>query len=197
MSKDKHHHGDLREALISAGIELMEAGGPAALSLRKCAAKAGVSHAAPAHHFNGIASLKAAIMARSYQIFAETMQAHRQGVAEPRARLVAICVGYLAFARQHRALFQFMFQPFAGDTAQINAPVLAELERRSGAAFQELADACAPFAPVAGQAGGTEVLVWSLVHGYAMLFTTAPEGSKPIGTPPDFAQILPIFPLRK
>ena len=197
MSKDKHHHGDLREALITAGIELMEAGGPAALSLRKCAATAGVSHAAPAHHFNGIVSLKAAIVARSYKIFTESMQAHRQGVGEPRARLVAICEGYLAFSRQHRALFQFMFQPFAQDMAQINAQVLADLEKHSSAAYAELADACAPFAPVAGQAGGTEALVWSLVHGYAMLFTTAPEGRTPLGTPPDFAQILPIFPLRK
>ena len=197
MSKDKHHHGDLREALITAGIELMEVGGPEALSLRKCAAKAGVSHAAPAHHFNGIVSLKAAIVARSYKIFAETMQAHRQGACGPRARLLAICDGYLDFANHHAALFQFMFQPFTEDRAQINAPVLAALEAHSSAAFQELAEACAPFEPVAGQAGGTEALVWSLVHGYAMLFASAPDGATPIGTPPDFAQILPSFPLRK
>ncbi len=197
MSKDKHHHGALREALIAAGIELMEAGGPAALSLRKCAARAGVSHAAPAHHFNGIVSLKAAIMARSFRMFTETMRTHRAGAGTPRARLLAICEGYLAFARRHRALFQFMFQPFAEDRAQINAPVMAELEAHSGAAFQELAEACAPFEPVAGQAGGTEALVWSLVHGYAMLFATAPEGGTPIGTPPDFADILPDFPLKK
>jgi AcrR family transcriptional regulator len=197
MGKDKHHHGDLREALIAAGIELMEQGGAEALSLRKCAAKAGVSHAAPAHHFNGIVSLKAAIVARSYKIFTETMQARRQGAETPRARLVAICEGYLDFARQHKALFQFMFQPFTADRAQINPPVLEELDVHSGAAFQELADACAPFEPVAGQAGGTEVLIWSLVHGYAMLFASAPEGGTPVGTPPDFAQILPRFRLRK
>ena len=197
MTKTKRHHGDLYEALIKAGIELMEAGGPAALSLRKCAVKAGVSHAAPAHHFNGIVSLKAAIVARSYKIFVETMQAQRAGVCEPRARLVAICAGYLAFARQHTALFQFMFQPFAEDIAQINAPILQDLEKFSGMAYGELEQACAPFEPVGGQAGGTEVLVWSLVHGYAMLFASAPVGAPPVGTPPDFAQILPNFPLKK
>ncbi len=197
MNKDKHHHGDLREALISAGIGLMEAGGPAALSLRKCAAKAGVSHAAPAHHFKGITSLKAAIVARSYKIFAETMQTHRHGLTEPRARLVAICEGYLAFARSHAALFQFMFQPFPPDFAQINPPILAELEQYSTLAYRELEQACAPFAPIGGQEGGIEVMVWSLVHGYAMLFASAPEARTPAGTPPDFAQILPAFPLRK
>ncbi len=197
MSKEKHHHGDLREALIAAGIALVEAGGPEALSLRKCAARAGVSHAAPAHHFNGLASLKLAIVARGYKIFTETMQAHRQGAGAPHARLLAICEGYLAFARSHTALFQIMFQPFSGDLAQINAPVLAELEKHSGAAYRELAQACAPFEPVSGQAGGTEAMVWSLVHGYAMLFASAPEGGTPIGTPPDFAGILPRFPLKK
>ena len=136
-------------------------------------------------------------MARSYKIFTETMRAHRQNVEDPHARLLAICEGYLDFARQHTALFQFMFQPFTAERAQVNASVMAELETHSGAAFHELAEACAPFEPVAGQAGGSEALVWSLVHGYAMLFASAPEGATPIGTLPDFAQILPVFPLRK
>ncbi len=197
MSKDKHHHGDLREALIQAGIALMEAGGPEALTLRKCAARAGVSHAAPAHHFNGIISLKAAIVARSYEIFTQSMQAHRAGITDPRARLQAICQGYLAFAQQHRALFQFMFQPFPKDTAQINPPILAALSLHSGQAYDELAQACAPFAPVGGQAGGTEAFVWSLVHGYAMLFGSGPEGAASPNPPPDFANILPELPLRK
>ncbi len=197
MSKDKHHHGNLREALISAGIALMEAGGPAALSLRKCAARAGVSHAAPAHHFSGIISLKTAIVARSYQIFTETMRAHRAGITEPRARLLAICEGYLSFARTHTALFQFMFQPRPEDDAQINPPILAELELHATAAYRELARACEPFVAMGGQAGSTEAFVWSLVHGYAMLFATLPEAATPNGPPPDFAQILPELPLRK
>ncbi len=193
MTKQKRHHGDLYEALIVAGIELMEAGGPEALSLRKCAARAGVSHAAPAHHFNGVVSLKAAIVARSYGIFTKTMQAHREGISEPRARLIAICEGYLAFSREHNALFRFMFQPFADEAAQINPPILQELEARSAAAYDELAQACAAFAPVGGQARGTETLVWSLVHGYAMLFASREGSETPHGRPPDFAQILPEF----
>ena len=73
MSKQKrpHHHGNLREALIIAGLELMEEGGPDALTLRKCAKRAGVSHAAPAHHFNGLTGLKAAIVARGHRLFSD------------------------------------------------------------------------------------------------------------------------------
>jgi DNA-binding transcriptional regulator YbjK len=55
--KKKPHHGNLRAALVSAGIELLEEGGLEALTLRKCAARAGVSHAAPAHHFEGLQGL--------------------------------------------------------------------------------------------------------------------------------------------
>ena len=58
-----HHHGDLRQALVAAGIELLDEGGLAALTLRRCAARAGVSHAAPAHHFKGLRGLLTAIVA--------------------------------------------------------------------------------------------------------------------------------------
>lgn len=196
MNKQNHHHGDLRESLIIAGLALLEAGGPEALTLRKCAAKAGVSHAAPAHHFNGMISLSAAIIARGYRIFTKTMEAHRAlADPRPRAQLVAICEGYIAFSRAHGALFRFMFQDYTEAIPQINESVLQELAAESGAAYEVLRAACAPFQPAGGQAQGTEVLVWSLVHGYAMLFATSCNKETPSGPVPDFAQILPYFPL--
>ena len=196
MSKNTHHHGDLREALILAGLALMEEGGPEALTLRKCAARAGVSHAAPAYHFNGLVSLKAAIVARGYRIFTQTMKDHRaQAGPDPRAQLVAICKGYLAFSASHAALFRFMFQDFGDLLPRINASVLKELELESTRAYQVLSEACAPFEPPSGQAHSTEVLVWSLVHGYAMLFGGDKNASTPAGVVPDFARILPDFPL--
>ena len=197
MSKEKHHHGDLREALITAGLELLEEGGPAALTLRKCAALAGVSHAAPAYHFNGLVSLKAAIIARGFRIFSRTMEQHRASAAPgPRAKLLAICQGYLAFSASHAALFRFMFQDFGDLKQQINDSVLNELEQESTHAYQVLREACAPFAPVGGHEHSTEVLVWSLVHGYATLFGGGKKPKTPSGPVPDFAQILPDFSLR-
>jgi len=198
MQKDTHHHGDLREALILAGIELLEAGGIEALTLRKCAAKAGVSHAAPAHHFKGLISLKAAIIARCYRIFSDTMLAHKHGAeATPRAQLRAVCEGYLAFTRAHEPLFQIMFQPKPEGLAQVNPDILEELNAEAINAFMILRAVCAPFAPVGGHDQGTEVMVWSLVHGYAVLFANQPGGETPAGAPPEFARILPDLPLRK
>ena len=197
MQKKKHHHGDLRESLILAGLALLEEGGPEALTLRKCAAKAGVSHAAPAHHFNGVMSLNAAIIARGYKKFTETMLEYLN-VSEdsPRHRLLAICEGYLDFSRSHGALFHLMFQDYSDAKRQLNDSVLQELNRESEAAYTVLHNACAPFAPIGGQAQGTEVVVWSLVHGYATLFASSKDRETPRGPVPDFAKIMPDFPLR-
>ena len=198
MAKHTHHHGDLREALITAGIALLEEGGIEALTLRKCAARAGVSHAAPAHHFNGLISLKAAIIARCFRMFSETMLDYRsRAAAAPRAQLLAICEGYLAFVRAHAALFQIMFQPKPEGVEQVNPKILEELNIESTNAFMILQAACAPFAPLSGHDQGTEVMVWSLVHGYAMLFANQPGEETPAGPPPEFARILPDLPLRK
>ena len=75
-----HHHGDLRAALIAAGIDMLEADGIAGLSLRKIAARVGVSHAAPAHHFNGKNALLVAIAAQGFRTFTDLM---RQGRKTP------------------------------------------------------------------------------------------------------------------
>ena len=71
--KKPHHHGNLREALIRAGLVRLEKDGPDAMTLRKCAARAGGPHAAPAHHFNGLISIKGAITARGQGLVGAAM----------------------------------------------------------------------------------------------------------------------------
>ena len=68
-----HHHGNLRNALIEAGIDLLKEGGLPNLTLRKCAALAGVSHAAPAHHFDGLDGLRQAIASEGFSRFRQAM----------------------------------------------------------------------------------------------------------------------------
>lgn len=162
--KKPHHHGDLRNALIAAGLEILDESGRPALTLRACAAHAGVSHAAPAHHFDGLPGLLAAIVERGFQIFADTMIAHRDRAPDkPRARLLAICEGYLDFAATHPALFTLMFN--AGQ----DIPQMEEGPRKPSAAYEVLRDACAPFELVSPHPQSTEMMVWSLVHGLASL----------------------------
>lgn len=142
-AKHTHHHGNLREALVSAGLSLLASEGAAGLTLRKCAAMAGVSHAAPAHHFQGIAGLLDAIAARGFTLFADAMEAEAaNGPDEPRARLEAICLAYFAFAKANPALYDLMFRQIwslAGKEP--------ELGRAGARAYGVLAAACAPSWP--------------------------------------------------
>lgn len=164
QSEKPHHHGNLREALVTAGFELLEEGGLAALTLRKCAARAGVSHAAPAHHFDGLAGLKTAIAARGYAVFEQMM---KDGIAaagpEPKAQAYGLCLGYLGFATEHNALFNLIFDrpdKFTGDP---------EWRQAAQTARQVLNDVSAKFETGSGGEPATEVAIFALVHGYAKL----------------------------
>lgn len=192
-----HHHGDLRAALIRAALDIIETGGPDALSLRKCAARAGVSHAAPAHHFKGVYSLKAAVIARGHRLFAETMIQHRnQAKPTPQDQLAAIARGYVAFARTHDALFKFMFQPHDYHPEKIDSVTAAEIETASAESYGILRQGCAPFDHASGNPVATETMIWSLVHGYALLFSQSDRIGPTADPIPEITDILPPLMLK-
>ena len=105
-----YHHGDLRAALIAAAEAEIDAHGVESFSLRAVAKRAGVSHAAPAHHFGDANGLLTALAAEGFARFVETQRAH-EAAAPPGQpdRLVAAGLGYIAFATGHPALFRLMF----------------------------------------------------------------------------------------
>lgn len=162
--KDQTHHGNLREALILAGMQLLEEGGSSALTLRKCAALAGVSHAAPAHHFEGLVGLKTAIATRGYALFEQMM---KDGInaagADPNAKALGMSRGYLRFAKDHPALFNLIF-----DNPD-NFADHPEWREASQSARQVLIDCSAPFTHGPGGAAANEVALFALAHGYAKL----------------------------
>jgi len=179
-------------ALVEAGLDILVADGLPGLTLRACAARAGVSHAAPAHHFAGMAGLLTAIAARGFSIFADAM-AHDRDLAGagPRAALVGICHGYLRFARESPALFSLMFNHAFEKTDD------PDFKTSAASAYAVLAQACTPFRPVTKSPDSTEVMVWSLVHGLACLLQAGqlalPEHQM---VPPDIADILPNLELK-
>ena len=181
-----HHHGNLRQALIDAGLDLLAEGGRAALTLRQAAARAGVSHAAPAHHFDGLPGLLTAIAAQAFARFTAAMTAARDAAGpDDFARLNGICAGYLAFAAGHAGLFDLMFNAPDHDRAD------PDLMIQSHAAYGVLRDACHPFATTTRPAEDLEIAVWSMVHGFALLrFATPRDDSRPFSAPPDFARLL-------
>jgi len=174
---------DLKDALITAGLALLDEGGLPALTLRKMAARAGVSHAAPAHHFDGLRGLRTAIAARAFSRFSASMQARRATAGpEPFDQLLAICQGYLDFAAAHGALFQVMFN---ADIDRCEpALVAASIE-----AYCVLREGCLPFSDGTPDPA-LEAAVWSAVHGFAALGLAGPPGTGPIPEKPDFAAIL-------
>ena len=198
MTKKPHHHGNLREALITAGLELLSEGGVEALTLRKCAERAGVSHAAPAHHFNGLLGLKTAIVAWGYKKFADTMRdLQTTAKSDPRAQLLAICHGYLRFSQTYPAVFDLMFSPLKKGDPTLDETTLTELKENSADAYGVLHNACAPFTHGKGGELATETMIWSLVHGYATLFTDWGAHSGPSGEVADFDDMLPQLNLRE
>jgi len=184
--------GDLRAALVEAGLALLAIDGLSGLTLRACAARAGVSHAAPAHHFAGLPGLLTAIAARGFAIFAETMIQDRDMAPQnPRACLIGICQGYLRFARDHPDLFTLMFNhPFQHTDD-------ADFLSHSATSFAVLAQACAPFKPVSDAPGSTEMMVWSQVHGLACLRQSGRMGPPELKiTEIDIVDILPDLALK-
>ncbi|MET9865788.1 TetR/AcrR family transcriptional regulator, partial [Streptomyces sp. NPDC006386] len=98
-----YHHGDLRRAILTAALDAIAVDGPSGLSLRDLARRAGVSHAAPAHHFKDRAGLLTAIAAEGFGLLATALR--------EAADLKEAGVRYVRFAREHPAHFQVMFAP--------------------------------------------------------------------------------------
>jgi AcrR family transcriptional regulator len=167
----RYHHGDLKEELVRAALEILETQGIEGLTLRKVAQHADVSHAAPAHHFQDARGLFGAVAAEGYRALHEALVA-----AADRGRMTEGAVGalraagvaYVEFAAARASLFRVMFHPLVAKKS-----TLPQLEHWSSATFGVLLSGIET-AQAAGQvrAGGARDLAlacWSGVHGLAVL----------------------------
>jgi AcrR family transcriptional regulator len=159
-----YHHGDLRDALIEAAQQTLETDGLAALSLRAVARRAGVSPAAPYHHFPDKQALLDAVAERGFDALTAAMTTRMDRVNGSAARLDASGIGYVAFAVANPALFGLMFSTVGQNPSAGRSLDLAR--QRAYAVLQEAADA----ASLGGKASAAECLrLWALVHGIAKL----------------------------
>ncbi|MGW2281093.1 TetR/AcrR family transcriptional regulator [Streptomyces sp. NPDC001770] len=161
LDQSSYHHGDLRRTILAAAVEVIATEGPAALSLRDLARRAGVSHAAPTHHFKDRAGLLTAVATEAYTLFADSLS-EVTDLTEKGAR-------YVRFAADHPAHFQVMFQP---DLYRADDPALTAARERATRTLREGVAGLAPDGtghPGADDARRTGVAAWSLAHGFASL----------------------------
>lgn len=164
-----YHHGELRVALLAAAeAELIDKGADG-FSLRSTAKRAGVSHAAPAHHFKDAAALLDGLAQVGFERLTAMMKAEQDRVAngDAEALFAATGVGYVRFALENTALFQLMF----GSRSHGAKP--ADLSKAAEASFSVLVNAVARVRgadALKSEAGWRDITAaWSLVHGYAHL----------------------------
>jgi AcrR family transcriptional regulator len=165
-----YHHGDLREALIAAALDLIAEKGPVCFTVAEAARAAGVSPAAPYRHFRDRDELIADVARRGFVRFeAELDQAWNNGLPDPLAAFNRVGKAYLAFARSEPAYYSAMFE--AG--LPLHAyPDLVEAGERAFAVLRRAAEALAARLPAAQRPPGLMMglHIWSLSHGIASLF---------------------------
>ncbi|MEV0249278.1 TetR/AcrR family transcriptional regulator [Nocardia sp. NPDC050712] len=187
VTRTSYHHGALRDALIAACLRLIETEGIGAVSLRRVAREAGVSTAAPYHHFADRAALLAVLSANGFERLGADLAAARASADSPLAALTALAEAYVRFSREQPAYFRLMFRPELSEPDKHPAAMVA-----GEAAFGELAAAVADCVDAGliepERADTVSVAWWGIAHGLASLWldgqlakragmmnTTAPE----------------------
>jgi AcrR family transcriptional regulator len=155
------HHGDLQRALREAALVLVEEGGTDKLSLRAVARRAGVSPAAPYHHFADKEALLAAVAEEGFVRLGDAITDALAGASvEPRERLETMVATYVRFAVQHPTHYAVMFEPRMEDVERHPA-----LNKAAMAAFMRLADAVAAVTGDGEHARHDAAMAWALSHG--------------------------------
>ena len=169
-AQSSYHHGDLHGALLRAAETVLERDGLQGLTLRAVAREAGVSHAAPTHHFGDLGGLVSELAATGFRRFNATMIAASATGTTPLESALARARAYLAYARARPGMYRLMFRT---EWLDFTRPSLHEAASTSFAGLASVVGA-----PQTGE-GVADTLTmeqaaliartWSLVHGFTML----------------------------
>jgi AcrR family transcriptional regulator len=165
-----YHHGALRDALLQAAERVLERDGLAGLTLRAVAREAGVSHAAPTHHFGDLTGLVSELAAIGFRQFNTAMAESCTPETPYPAKGLARARAYVGYAQAHPGMYGLMFRTERLDYSRPSLHEAAE------ASFAGLAHAIAASrheritqeALTLEQAAAI-ARAWSLVHGFTML----------------------------
>jgi AcrR family transcriptional regulator len=166
--RDTYHHGDLKATILAEAAVLVAERGADGLSLRELARAAGVSHAAPAHHFTDRRGLFTALATEGFQMLADALEGARPDFLEA-------ALAYVRFAIDHPGHYEVMFDKSLYDAAD---PDLVAAETASGAELAAgvgtLDDQRAKDDPEAAA-----LAAWSLVHGFSLLWLNKAINNEP------------------
>ncbi|MEU5217522.1 TetR/AcrR family transcriptional regulator [Streptomyces sp. NPDC020807] len=167
-----YHHGDLRNALICAAVDLATDGGPERVVLREAARRVGVSPTAAYRHFDGRGELLRTVKVHAQRLLADSMESAvaREPGPEDAAlaaerRLVALCRGYVGFAVEQPGLYR---AAFCAPRPAEEAGAWAEPEIRAFTLLKEALEALESLEVAA------DVAAWSAVHGLSLLLLEGP-----------------------
>jgi AcrR family transcriptional regulator len=169
MPSKNYHHGDLKNALIKAGVEILSKEGIEGLSLRKVAQRAGVSHSAPYSHFPDKQSLIAAISTEGFnQLYAELDSAVLACAGDPRQQLMEGAWAYVQFAMNNTDTFRIMFSGVLEKEKEY--PSFVEISRKTFDRVVDIVRSCQDAGVL--RATPPEIMavsVWGQLHGIVSL----------------------------
>jgi AcrR family transcriptional regulator len=164
-----YHHGDLKNALIEAGVDILSKEGVQGLSLRKVARKVGVSHAAPYAHFADKQALIAAIATEGYtKLYQELAQAAANHPDNPAQRLIEVAWAYVQFATDEPDHFKVTF---SGNVEQeADYPEYVEQSKKSLNLVTSLVSDCQQAGLLrSGDSDLLAISIWAAIHGFIFL----------------------------
>jgi len=170
IRRRRYHHGNLRQALVEAALDLVSERGIPEFTLREVARRVGVTHAAPQRHFEDRAALVAAVAEEGFRELRDRVErvVRRAGARDPAARLHALGVAYVQFALRNPAHFRVMFSAELSDKSR--HPSLSAASRAvHDFLVRCIADGQEQGVFVEGDPLELAFAAWSLVHGLAVL----------------------------
>jgi AcrR family transcriptional regulator len=188
-SKDRgrrgYHHGNLKDALIQAALELIASKGPTGFTFAEAARSAGVSPAAPYRHFRDRDDLMADVARRGFERFADDLtKAWDEGKPDPFTAFQRLGGAYLGFARREPAYYSAMFE--SGLPLDSNPELLALGERAFGI-LRQAAEALSAGLPVKSRPPTMMMAlhIWTFTHGIASLFGRGDAGRRRLPMAPE------------
>ncbi|MBM3659019.1 MAG: TetR/AcrR family transcriptional regulator [Actinobacteria bacterium] len=178
---ERYHHGDLPNALRGAAAEVITEKGLGHFSLREVARRAGVSHAAPAHHFGDTTGLLTSLAVQGFDHLAQVLADATAGIDDPEDRLVAIGRGYVETGMRYPAHCQVMFR---ADVVDCDDPGYQEAGERAYAVLVDTVRAVGAAENLDLDVDMAADLCWSAMQGLLELYPNMVRRREASGLPP-------------